>query len=93
MHIISLFLNYCLLTHIENVSDYCICRTNYASVRPCKKISRTPLSTIKDPILQLQSNPLPPEAVEVLKLGPKFALTPKEVPKMEIMAQVENAAL
>ena len=25
--------------------------------------------------------------------GPKFALTPKEVPKMEIMAQVENAAL
>ena len=44
MHIISLFFNYCQLTHIENMSDYCICRTNNASVRPCQKISRTPLA-------------------------------------------------
>ena len=50
-------------------------------------------STIKNPILQLQEVPLPPEAVEVLKLGPKFALTPKEIPKMDIVTEVEKAAL
>ena len=43
MHNISLFFNYCKWNHTENMSDCCICRTSNTSVRPCKKISRTPL--------------------------------------------------
>ena len=39
MHNMCLFFNYCKLTH----TDYLICRTNNTYVRPCKKISRTPL--------------------------------------------------
>ena len=50
-------------------------------------------STIKDPILQLQTGALPQDAIEVLKLGPKFAVTPKEIPKMEIITSIEKAAL
>ena len=50
-------------------------------------------STITNPVLQLQSDPLPPEAVDLLKLGPKFAVTPKEIPKMQIITQIEKAAL
>ena len=50
-------------------------------------------STITKPILQLQETPLPQEAIDLLNLGPKFAITPKEVPKMDIITQVEKAAL
>jgi hypothetical protein len=50
--------------------------------------------TIKNAVLQLQdSGPLPPEAIDVLSLGPKFAVMPKEVPKMQIIAEVEKVAL
>ena len=51
-------------------------------------------SLIKQPLLQLQeNNPLPPEAVSILSLGPKFVVTPKEIPKMEIMCEVEKVCL
>ena len=50
-------------------------------------------TTIKNPVLQLQPQPLPAEAIEVLKLGPKFALTPKDIPKMDIITETEKAAL
>ena len=50
-------------------------------------------SLITNPLLQLQTNgPLPPEAVSLLSLGPKFCVTPKEIPKMEIMNEVEKCA-
>ena len=49
---------------------------------------------IKNPVLQLQKdNPLPPEAIALLSLGPKFAVTPKEIPKMEVMCEVEKCCL
>ena len=50
-------------------------------------------STIKNPVLQRQSTPLPPEAVDLLSLGAKFAVTPKEFPTMTVLAQTEKAAL
>ena len=50
-------------------------------------------SLIKDPVLQLQQQPLPPEALSLLSLGTKFAVTPKEVPKMDIIEDVEKTCL
>ena len=51
-------------------------------------------SLIKQPVQQLQKdNPLPPEAVSLLSLGPKFVVTPKEIPKMEIMCEVKKVCL
>ena len=50
-------------------------------------------STIKNPVLQRQTEPLPPEAEEVLQLGPKFAVAPSKIEKMEITASIESAAL
>ena len=48
-------------------------------------------SLIKNPILQLQKDkPLTAETISLLSLGPKFAVTPKEIPKMEIVAATEN---
>ena len=49
-------------------------------------------STIKNPVLQLQKEPLPPEALAVLQKGPKFALTHKKIPNMEIIQGSEKAA-
>ena len=45
MHNNSLSFNKSQLTHVENMPDYCICRTNSVSVRPCEKISRMLLRT------------------------------------------------
>ena len=45
-------------------------------------------STIKNPVLERQSEPLPPEAVEVLQLGPKYAVAPNKIEKMEITASI-----
>ena len=50
-------------------------------------------SLIKDPVLQLQEEPLPKEAVSLLSLGTKFALNPKEIPKMDIIEDVEKTCL
>ena len=50
-------------------------------------------SLIKDPVLQLQKDPRPPSAVSLLSLGTKFAVTPREVPKMEIIEEVEKTYL
>ena len=54
--------------------------------------TRTRPSTLRDPILQLQTQPLTPEEVDVLNLGPKFVLTPKKIPTMDIVHEVERAA-
>ena len=69
-------------------------RDKFEKLRP-KQPTQQPSrpSTITNPILQLQQTPLPPEAIELLRLGPKFAVTPKEIPNMEIIASVEKAAL
>ena len=49
-------------------------------------------SLIKNPILQLQKDkPLTAEMVSLLSLGPKFAVTPKEIPKMEIISATEKS--
>ena len=60
-----------------------------------KPPAKTPTrpSLVKNPVLQLQSDPLPPEAVAVLSLGTKFAIAPKEVPKMDIIEEVEKSCL
>ena len=42
----SLSFNKSQLTFIENMPNYCICRTNSVSVRPCEKISRTSLRPV-----------------------------------------------
>ena len=47
---------------------------------------------MKNPVLQLQSAPLPPEAVAVLNKGPKFVLSHKTIPYMEIIQETEKAA-
>ena len=48
-------------------------------------------SLIKNPLLELQKdNPLPPKAVSVLSLGPKFAVTPQVIPKLEIISKIEK---
>ena len=58
------------------------------------KKNNTRLSLIKNPILQLQKDdPLPPEAVDLLSLGPKFSVTPKNIPTMEIITEVEKCCL
>jgi hypothetical protein len=49
-------------------------------------------STIKNSVLQLQKEPLPPEAIDILSLG-HFTLTPKEVPYMEIIQEIEKGAI
>ena len=50
-------------------------------------------SLIKNPVLQLQSDPLPPAVLALLSLGPKFALTPKSISKMDIIEEVESSCL
>jgi hypothetical protein len=50
-------------------------------------------SSIKNPILQLQTATLPPEAVDHLTLGPKFAVTRKEIPYIEIITEIEKVAI
>ena len=59
-------------------------RRRFESLLPKPQTHQPRPSLIKDPVLQLQAEPLPAEAVALLSLGPKFALTPKEVPRMEI---------
>ena len=44
-------------------------------------------STIKTPVLQLQQAPLPPEAIALLNKGPKFALSHKEIPYLDIIQE------
>ena len=58
------------------------------------RINQRP-SLIKNPVLQCQEEPLPDEAVDLLSLGPKFALTPNNFDqfKMETMNEVEKCAL
>ena len=68
-------------------------RRRFESFSPKPQTQQPRPSLIKDPILQLQAEPLPAEAVALLSLGPKFALTPKEVPKMEIIEEIEKASL
>ena len=46
MHSIKLSFKYCQPIYKENMSDYCICRTNNVIVRPCEKISRTSLRPV-----------------------------------------------
>ena len=33
------------------------------------------------------------DLIKIIQLGPKFAPTPKEIPKMEIVSEIEKAAL
>ena len=65
MHNMCLFFNYCKLTH----TDYLICRTNNTSVRPCKKISRTPLTAWMTNQLTNQQTDRPTEGVHVRNLN------------------------
>ena len=46
-------------------------------------------STIKNTILQLQSEPLSKDEIELLSLGPQFKVTPKETPFLEIISAIE----
>ena len=51
-------------------------------------------SLIKNPILELQKdNLLIPEARALLELGPKFSVTPQNIPKEEIISEVEKCCL
>jgi hypothetical protein len=71
-------------------------KDKFEKLHPTSKRHVTQLrpTTISNPVLQLQdSGPLPPEAIGLLNLGPKFSVTPKEIPKMEIIAEVEKASL
>ena len=48
----------------------------------------------KSSLLELQNDsPLPKEAKSLLGLGPKFAVTPMEIPKMKIMSEIEKCCL
>ena len=49
-------------------------------------------STVNNPVLQLQPESLPPEALSILNKGPKFALTHKKIPYMDIIQETEKAA-
>lgn len=69
-------------------------KQKYVSLNPLPPTLRLRDSTIKNPVLQLQKNdPLPPEAVSLLQLGPKFALSPKDIPTMDIITEVEKCCL
>ena len=47
----------------------------------------------KNPVLQLQKNgDLSPEEISLLSLGPKFSVTPQEVPRMDIICETEKNA-
>ena len=61
----------------------------------CPKTTHQPTrpSVIRNPVLQNQKDPVPPEVIDLLSLGPKFALTPNEVPNMEIIEGVEKSCL
>ena len=59
---------------------------------PPRLPTSTRTSTIKNPVLQLQKDSLPPEATSLLEKGPKFAITHKEIPYMEIVHKTEMAA-
>ena len=48
MHNNSLSTDKSQLTYIENVPNYCICRTNNVTVRPGEKICRTSLTVPTD---------------------------------------------
>ena len=59
-----------------------------------KRVGETKSSLIKNPLLELQNDsPLPKEAKSLLALGPKFAVTPMEIPKMKIMSEIEKCCL
>ena len=48
-------------------------------------------SLIKNPVLELQTDqPLDPETLSLLSLGPKFAVTPQEIPKIHIICVTEK---
>jgi hypothetical protein len=45
-------------------------------------------------VLELQeTGSLPPEAVSLLMIGPNFSITPNEIPKMEIMTEIEKCCI
>ena len=46
-------------------------------------------SSIKNTVLQLQQEPLTPEEISLLSLGPQFNLTSKETPFLDIISAVE----
>ena len=51
-------------------------------------------SVITNPVLQVENDlVIPPEAISLLSLGPKYAVTPKENPNMEIVAEFEKVCL
>lgn len=50
-------------------------------------------STINNPVHQLQLTKLQPEIVSLLEKGPKFAVTPKTIPYMDIIHETEKAAI
>ena len=58
---------------------------------PPRLPTSTRTSTIKNPVLQLQKDSLPPEATSLLEKGPKFAITHKGK-HMEIVHKTEMAA-
>jgi hypothetical protein len=69
-------------------------RNKFDNLQSKKTVATQRESRIKKTILQLQkSGPLLPEAVSLLELGPKIALTPQEVPKMDIITEVEKCCL
>ena len=76
----------CFLRHKERLREKFEKLSQKQKVTPNQRPS-----LIKNPVLQLQKDgELPSEAVSLLSLGPKFAVTPKEIPKMEIIEETEK---
>ena len=68
-------------------------RRKFELLKPVSQTRQPRPSLIKSPVLQLQAEPLPEESIDLLSLGTKFAVTPKVVPKMEIIEETEKACL
>ena len=66
-------------------------KDKFEDLSNCKQTFHHPKRHLKPSVLNLLKDELPCNQLSLLELGPKFVPTPKAVPHMDIITNVENA--